>query len=130
MKGGSLLMLNEFITGFGMFIGYYVVAVLLLLMIRVFLKPPKEIFRKLLHTACFLSVFVLVYGFNTWYLAMLTAIIFSIALYPLITYIERFSKIMEIFIQRKNGEIKLSLLIAFFMMAVLIGVFWGLMGEQ
>jgi len=123
-------MIREFISGIGLFIGYYAVAVLLLLMIRAFLKPPRELFRKLLHTACFLSVLVLLYAFETWYLAMLTAILFALTLYPIITYIERFPKIMEILIERKNGEIKSSLLIAFFMMAVLIAIFWGLLGEQ
>jgi len=123
-------MMREFIAGFGLFIGYYAVAVLLLLIIRSFLKPPRELFRKLLHTACFLSVLVLLYAFDTWYLAMLTAIIFAIALYPVITFIERFPKVMDLLIERRNGEIKSSLLIAFFMMAVLIAIFWGILGEQ
>lgn len=123
-------MLREFILGFGLYICYYAIAVVLLLMIRAFLKPPKELFRKLLHTACFSSVLVLLYAFDTWYLAMLTAIVFALVLYPVITYAERFPKIMELLIQRKSGEIKLSLLTVFLMMAVLIAVFWGLMGEQ
>ena len=37
---------------------------------------------------------------------------------------------MEMLVQRKNGEIKSSLIIVFFMMAMLIAIFWGLMGEQ
>jgi uncharacterized membrane protein len=45
-------MLREALVGSGMFIGYYVIAVSLLLIIRIFLKPPKELFRKLLHMAC------------------------------------------------------------------------------
>ena len=40
-------MLSEFMSGFGLFIGYYIIAVLLLLIIRAYLKPPKELFRKL-----------------------------------------------------------------------------------
>jgi phytol kinase len=61
---------------------------------------------------------------------MFTAVVFALALYPVITYIERFPKVMEMLIQRKNGEIKSSLIIVFFMMAVLIALFWGWMGEQ
>jgi dolichol kinase len=123
-------MLGEVLTGFGMFVGYYVIAASLLLIIRAFLKPPKEVFRKLLHVVCVMSVFMLLNTFNTWYLAMAVPILFAIALYPLITTIEKFPKIMEIFVQRKKGEIRSSLMIVFFMMAMLIAVFWGLMGEQ
>jgi dolichol kinase len=123
-------MLPEVLTGFGMFVGYYAIAASSLLMIRAFLKPPKELFRKLLHVACFMSVLVLLYAFDTWYLAMFTAIVFALALYPAITYIERFPKIMEMLIQRKSGEIKSSLVIVFFMMAMLIAIFWGWQGEQ
>ena len=123
-------MLSEFMSGFGLFIGYYIIAVLLLLIIRAYLKPPKELFRKLLHMTCVSSVLVLLYAFDTWYLAMYTVIVFALVLYPVIAYTERFPKVMEILIQRKKGEIKLSLLIVFFMMAVLIAIFWGLMGEQ
>jgi dolichol kinase len=123
-------MLGEVLTGFGMFVGYYVIAASLLLIIRAFLKPPKEVFRKLLHVACVMSVFMLLYAFDTWYLAMAVPIVFAVALYPLIAAVEKFPKIMEILVQRKKGEIRSSLMIVFFMMAMLIAVFWGLMGEE
>jgi len=123
-------MLDEFLAGFGLFLGYYVIAASLLLIVRAFLKPPKELFRKMLHVACVMSVLVLLYAFDTWYLAMFTAIVFALALYPIITYIERFPKVMEMLIQRKNGEIKSSLVIVFFMMAMLITIFWGWLGEE
>jgi dolichol kinase len=123
-------MLREFLTGFGLFIGYYIVAASLLLIIRAFFQPQKELFRKMLHVACIMSVLILIYVFDTWYLAMLTSIVFAIALYPVITYIERFPKVMEMLIQRKNGEIKSSLIIVFFMMAMLIFIFWGWLGEE
>ncbi len=123
-------MLREFLAGLGLFLGYYIIAASSLLIIRASFKPPKELFRKLLHVACFMSVLVLLYAFDTWYLAMLTAIVFALILYPVITYIERFPKIMEMLIQRKNGEIKSSLIIVFFMMAILISIFWGWLGEE
>lgn len=123
-------MLGEVVRGFGLFIGYYVIAASSLLLIRFALKPPKELFRKLLHMACVMSVWVLLYGFKTWYLAMLTPLVFALIVYPVIAYIERFPRVMELLIQRKAGEIKRSLLIVFFMMAILIAVFWGGLGEE
>lgn len=123
-------MLCEFLAGFGLFIGYYVIAASLLLIIRTFFQPQKELFRKMLHVACIMSVLMLTYAFDTWYLAMLTVIIFATALYPIISYIERFPKVMEMLIQRKKGEIKSSLIIVFFMIAMLIAIFWGWLGEE
>ena len=123
-------MLLEFLSGFGLFILYYVIAASLLLIIRVVVKPQKEIFRKLLHIACVMSVLVLLYAFDTWYIAMLVAIAFAVVLYPVISLIEGFPKVMEIFNQRKDGEVRSSLVIVFFMMAMLIAIFWGWLGEQ
>jgi dolichol kinase len=123
-------MLHEVLAGFGMFIGYYAIAASLLLIIRACLKPPKELFRKLLHLVCVMSVLVLLYAFDTWYLAMFVAIAFALVLYPIIAFIERFPKIIGIFNQRKSGEIRSSLMVVFLMMAILIAIFWGWLGEQ
>jgi dolichol kinase len=123
-------MMHEILAGFGMFVGYYVIAASLLLTIKACLKPPKELFRKLLHIACVMSVLVLLYAFDTWYLAMLASIAFALLVYPVIAFAERFPKMMEMLIERKSGEIRSSLMIVFFMMAVLIAVFWGGFGEQ
>ena len=122
--------MTEFLVGLGLFCGYYAVAVYLLLVIRVFFKPPRELVRKLLHVTCVMSVLVLLNEFDTWYLAMLAAIVFALALYPIISYLERFPKLMDMLIQRKDGEIKSSLIIVFLMMAILIAIFWGWLGEE
>lgn len=123
-------MLREVLAGFGVFTVYYIIAALILLIVLALLKPPKELFRKLLHLTCAMSVIVLLHVFNTWYLAMLAAIAFPIFLYPLISFIERFPKIIGIFNQRKRGEIRSSLIISFFAIGMLIAIFWGWLGEQ
>lgn len=120
----------EFLIGFGMFAGYYLIMISLLLTVKMSLKPPKELFRKMLHLTCTISILVLLYVFDTWYLAFFAVLLFAIALYPLMTYAERFPRVMEILIQRRDGEIKSSLIIVFYMMAVLIGIFWGWLGEE
>lgn len=63
-------MIEEVLTGFGLFVGYYAIVASILLIIHVFLRPPKELFPKMLHIVCVMSVLVLVYAFDTWYLAM------------------------------------------------------------
>lgn len=123
-------MLREALAGFGIFIGYFAIFASLLLIVRAFFKPPRELFRKMLHLVCFMSVFVLLYAFDTWYLAMSAALAFALLVYPVIVFAERFPPIMDILVQRRGGEIRSSVVIVFTMMAVLIAVFWGLLGEQ
>ena len=123
-------MLRDVLYGLGIFIGYYIIAATILLIIKKLLNPPSELFRKSLHFICFMSVFILLYAIDVWYVSMLVAIIFSIVLYPVIDFIEEFPNIIGIFNQRKSGEIKSSLMTVFFMMAILIAIFWGILGEQ
>ncbi|HOA91030.1 MAG TPA: phosphatidate cytidylyltransferase [Bacillota bacterium] len=120
--------LVEFLKGFGIFVGYYAGAVSLLLMFRRFLNPPKEIVRKAFHLICAMSALVLLYAFETWYLAVAAALTLAVALFPIFTYLDRFPKVMEVLVQRTKGEIRSSLVIVYVMMAVLITLFWGALG--
>lgn len=71
------------------------------------------------------------YAFETWYLAALTALGFAVVVYPLITLLERWKPAaMDILIQRRQGEIRSSLMIVFIMMAVLITAYWGWLGPE
>ncbi|HWI62314.1 MAG TPA: phosphatidate cytidylyltransferase [Symbiobacteriaceae bacterium] len=122
-------MLREGLIGLGTFGGYYLLAALSLLIIRALLKFSGELFRKLLHFVCFMSVFVLLYAFDTWYIAMTVGLLFGLVVYPAIALLERYPKLMGILEPRHNGEIKSSIVIVFFMLASLIAVFWGWLGE-
>lgn len=116
--------------GFTFFIAYFVFAASAVLAARYFLLLSGELLRKGLHVVCVVSVFVLLYAFDTWYLAVLATMAFILAIYPVLVYIERFPKLIGLLTERHNGEAKTSLILAYSMMAVLITVFWGLMGEQ
>ncbi|HZK57886.1 MAG TPA: phosphatidate cytidylyltransferase [Clostridia bacterium] len=123
-------MLPKFLTGFGIFVVYYVIIVFLFLIIRALFHPPRELFRKMLHIMCAMSIFIVLHEFDTWYLAILNLAIFSLALYPIISYLERFPKVMEVLVQRKSGEIRSSLVLVYVAMSILIVIFWGWLGEQ
>lgn len=122
-------MLIDFLIGFGIFIAYYVIVVVLFLTIKLLFKPPRELFRKMLHIMCAMSIFIVIYKFDKWYLAILSLAIFSLALYPILSYLERFPKIMEVLVQRKKGEIRSSMTIIYLAMSILIVIFWGLLGQ-
>lgn len=123
-------MLIKFLIGFGIFVGYYIAVVLLFIVVKALFKPPRELFRKMLHIMCAMSIFLLIHKFDKWYLAVLNLVVFSLLLYPVVSYLERFPKVMEVLVQRKSGEIRSSLVLVYVAMSILIAVFWGWLGEQ
>lgn len=123
-------MLKNFLIGFGIFIIYYITVVALFLTIKFVFRPPRELFRKMLHIMCAMSIFIVIYKFDKWYLSILNLAIFSLALYPIVGYLERFPGVMEVLVQRKKGEIRSSMTIIYLAMSILILIFWGLLGDQ
>lgn len=121
-------MLREALVGFAAFAGYYAVAAGALLLLRRVVRMPGELFRKLLHIACVLSIFPLLLAFQTWYLSAGTVLLFAALVYPIVGFLERFPRLFSVMEQRAPGEIRRSLMIAFAMMAILIVVFWGALG--
>lgn len=122
-------MIQKAAMEFSLFVLYFVVAASILLLTRRFIRMPRELFRKMLHMACVLSVFVLLSITDVWYLAALYALVFGLIVYIAIHWLERYPAIMEMLVQRAKGEIKLSIVLVFGMMAILITVFWGFLGD-
>ncbi len=119
---------NDFI-GFGLFIGYFIVAgILPLLLFRLYLKAPFEVVRKLLHIVITLSIFPLLKLFSAWYVAVLAAIAFLLLIYPALALVEHSSLYRRLAVERKGGEFKRSFIIVQLSYATLLFVFWGLLG--
>lgn len=122
--------MEEVIRSFGAVILYFVVAASSALVLRKLTAVPDEVFRKLLHMILLGSLAVWVAVFDTWYLAALTAIIFAVAVYPLLALAERIKGYSRLLTERKSGEIKQSLLVVFTMFAVVVCVCWGWLGDR
>ena len=73
-------MFTEFLNGFAILISYFVFFIFIAVLIRVFIDIPTEIFRKTLHTILLGSTFVLVYGFDTWWIAAIASLSFIVIL--------------------------------------------------
>jgi phytol kinase len=56
----------EFLVGFGILIGYFIICALSALLFRHFVEVPKEVFRKILHLILLGSLPVFVYAFSAW----------------------------------------------------------------
>lgn len=120
----------EFMTGFGILLGYYVVCAAGALALRRLVAVPTVVFRKILHIILLGSIFVLTYSFKTWWVSGIAVFIFMVIVFPILVLAERIPGYSELLTERKSGEIKRSLIIVFSMFAVLIFVCWGLLGEK
>lgn len=120
----------EFLLGFAILCGYYLVCASAALLLRHFVRMPSEVFRKLLHIILLCSLIILVYAFQTWWIASLAALFFIAIVFPLLSFAEKLNYYSELLTERKNGEIKHSLILVFSMFAVLNSICWGWLGER
>lgn len=120
----------ELLSGFGILLIYFVVCASSALLLRRFVPMPSEVFRKLLHIILLCSLFVWVYVFETWWICSLTAVIFVVIVFPILSLAERLDFYSDLLTERKSGEIKHSLVLVFGMFTVLNGICWGWLGER
>lgn len=86
---------------------------------------PREVFRKILHFILLGSSIILVGAHDTWWIAAASSLIFGIMIFPLLHFAEGIPEYSELLTERKDGEIKRSLIIVFFMFALVISLLWS-----
>lgn len=123
-------MLRNDLIGLGLFLGYFVAAGLPLILCNVYFKAPFEVARKMLHFLVVLSIFPLVMFFQHWYMAVLAAFLLVLLAYPLLRLVENSAIYRRIAVERKGGEFKRSLVIVQISMAIVISIFWGILGAE
>jgi dolichol kinase len=122
--------MQAFLHGAGIVCIYYVIAASTMLTLRWFVKIPDELFRKLLHFILLGSYIPFAFAFDTWWLSVLLTVVMEILIYPILAAVEHFSMFSSFVNERKQGEFKHSLLLAFTMLAVCNTVCWGLLGDK
>ncbi|HOM02443.1 MAG TPA: phosphatidate cytidylyltransferase [Acetivibrio sp.] len=120
----------EFIKGYGILFCYFFVCASSALVLRRLVTVPDELFRKILHMILLGSIFGWVYGFKTWWVSAIGTIAFILMVFPILAFAERIPGYSKLLIERKKGEIKKSLVVAFGMFAILICLCWGWLGEK
>lgn len=118
--------LSEMLVCFGNYLLFIIPAALFLILLHIIFKIEREVFRKLLHVAAFSSTAVIVYHAERWQVACLTLVLFAVIVYPILQMAERWKGYSNLFVQRRTGEIKKSLLILFLTDAVLVAISWGI----
>ena len=123
------MLLNDLI-GLGLYIGFIIALGLPAILLKAFTKMPFELMRKIYHMVITLSIFPLVKYFSAWYMAVLAAFLLVLIAYPLLAVVEKSSFYKRIAVEREGGEFKSSLIIVQVSIALMIFVFWGLLGAQ
>lgn len=120
----------ELLHGAGIVCIYFVIAASVMLALRWLIRIPDEIFRKMLHYILLISYIPFAFAFETWWLSVILAVILEILIYPILAWAEHWSMFSSFFNERRGGEFKHSLLLAFTMLAVCNTVCWGLLGDK
>lgn len=122
--------MQAFLQGAGVVCIYYIIAASSIFAVRYLTKIPDELFRKILHFILLFSYFPFAFAFRTWWQSVLLTVILEILIYPILKQAEHIPMFSAFVNERKDGEFKHSLLLAFTMLAVCNTVCWGLLGDK
>ena len=122
--------MQEIIHGAGIVCIYYVAAASGIFAIRALTKIPDELFRKILHFILLFSYIPFAFAFETWWHSVLVTVILELLIYPILAQAEHIPMFSSFVNERKDGEFKHSLLLAFSMLAVCNTICWGLLGDK
>ena len=102
----------------------------LLIAVRFLFHPPREPFRKMLHFVAFSSTACIVIYAQNWQAAAWTLVLFALVVWPALKLLEHCSWYSDLFIERRAGEIKNSLLLLFLSQAGFVTFCWGFLGDR
>ena len=122
--------MRETLPGVSAVVVYYLICATAALGLRKTVHLPDEVFRKLLHCILLGSLLLWLRVFPQWWQAAAGALVFALAVYPLLCLAERLPGYSRFVTERRPGELKASLLLVFAMFAAVIAVCWGWLGER
>ena len=120
----------DFLSGTGAVLLYFLIAAPLAFLLRRTVQVPHEVFRKLLHCILLGSLLVWTLAFDTWQMAALADILFVAAVYPILMLAERIKGFSQFVTERKQGELKSSLVLVFAMYLVILVICWGGLNDR
>ncbi len=109
---------------------YFIVVAIIVLFLKYVIKLQGEWYRKSLHLFFMGSIFPFTYLFEYYWTSLISLASFLIVALIGLTIIERYPFYTELLAERKPGEIKRSISIAFIVFMTIIGVVWGILGEE
>lgn len=125
----SCTLLMQVLRCMGWYLLFLLGIVAVIAILRLCLKLPKEVSRKLLQFPALASVIFMLYVAENWIAAVLCAIVFCLVVYPVLCMLESWEGYPNLFMERKPGEVKRSLLLLFGTHIVLAAVCCGLLDQ-
>ncbi len=122
--------MQEFFRGAGIVCLYYVIAASSAFALRRWRTVPDELFRKILHFILQISYIPLAFAFDRWWQAALFGFLIVGIAFPAFTLLGRTKSFSAFVNERKAGEFRVSLVLAFTMLALCNAVCWGLLGDR
>jgi phytol kinase len=125
-------MVNDWI-GILILLAYYLVTCFILpVLLKAWVGIPREWARKFQHVAYSLSVFILLKLFSEWYIAIAAASVLVLVAYPVLMLIEKSNFYKRLLTDRtsKGGELRKQMIYVQITFAILIFIYWGLLGTQ
>jgi phytol kinase len=119
--------------GFVILVLYYVVFLAIIpVVLKVRVDAPPEIVRKFQHVAYALSIFLLLDLFSSWYIAIGAASALVVVAYPVLYLTEKTALYKRLLVERRSerGELRRQLLLVQLSFAILILIFWGVLGTH
>lgn len=121
---------SEYLKLFIIFVGYIAILATILIIVRIFSKIPKYIFRKLLHIVAISTILPLCLLTDNWLIAIAVDITFLILIILVLKIFEDASFYKTLFVEKGKHEVIISFITLFILMGLMITIFWGLLGES
>lgn len=122
--------MQDFLNGTGAVCAYFAFAASTAMIARWLIRIPDEVFRKTLHFILLFSYIPFAFAFEVWWHSVLLAVLLEIIIFPILALAERLPRFSSFVTERRHGEFKQSLLLAFTMLAVCNTVCWGILGDS
>jgi phytol kinase len=125
-------LVNDWIGTIILLVYYLVTCFILPVLLKSWLRIPREWARKFQHVAYSLSVFILLKLFSVWYIAIAAAFLLVLVAYPTLLLIERTNFYKKLLTDRTSsgGELRKQMIYVQITFAILIFVYWGLLGTN
>ena len=125
-------MINDWIGALILLSYYLVTCFALPVMLKAWVRIPTEWVRKLQHVAYSLSIFIHLKLFSVWYIAIAAAFLLVLVAYPALLLIEKSNFYKKLLTDRTSngGELRKQMLYVQITFAILIFIYWGLLGTQ
>ena len=119
-----------FLYGAGVSVRYIMIAAGIMLLARVCVTIPDELFRKALHFILLGAYIPLVFAFEVWWMAAAFAASLIVILFPVLFFAEKIPMFSSFVNERKKGEFRSSMVLAVGMMVFSVSVCWGLFADR